>query len=518
MESPLTPDSSKLLATLLDGTSTPQELETRYSELSPDLKESLLEVARREGAKRGNTRDFIEYVFADHLENSGGFLPPHILELIDWANERLAKHDNGIACEPRGFSKSQSFTIGWTTQKIADNPDLRIGLMSNTDTQAYAFSGAIRGTLEQNDRFIELYGDCVSHKKWTDAEWLHKASKHHNSKDRTMFARGVGGAIVSKRFDIIICDDILDEENTSTPEQMEKVRNWFWKTVYPCLVPGGVIIFVGTRWSDGDFYEELMTPPPEGKGWTSLVRAAEWTDENGVRHSLWPDRFPLEFLDKMRSEMGSALYACAMLNDVAGLMEGKVFPRISDDPRDPFWFDDLPPGHYTLRMGVDLAFSLKQTADFTARVITAEDDDGNYWHLTAYQDRRESHHPDFINDGFTAYPEISLIVCEDNQAQSTVVQETMRQYPRLPIVGRKTDTDKVVRARAVAAKYERHKVHWHRSLKGTDFHTQHKTFNGLRGHDDFIDAEGLGMDMNQGGFFFGSLTRGGMKLHQRGAA
>jgi predicted phage terminase large subunit-like protein len=503
-------DSSKLLASLLDGTSTPEELRLRLSELSPEEKREILNLSRRQGAKQGNARDFIEYVFADHLENGDGFLPGHILELIRWAEERIARQENGLGLEPRGFSKSQSFTIGKLTHLIAEDPHIRIGLMSNTDTQAYAFSAAIRDTLEQNERFIELYGDCVSRKKWTDAEWLHKDSRH--VKDRTVFARGVGGAIVSKRFDLIVCDDILDEENTATPEQIEKVRNWFWKTLYPCLVPGGVILVIGTRWADGDFYEELMSPAPKGKGWRSLVVSAEYIDANGERRSRWPDRFPLEVLDKMALEMGSALYACAMLNDVTGLMRGNIFPAMSEH----YYFDELPPGHYTIRIGIDLASSIREEADFTARVISAEDDEGNFWVLSAYRDKRESHHAEFVNDGYLAYPDTALVVCENNQFQSTLIQEVMRLYPQIPIVGRKTDVDKVTRARAVAAKYEAHKVRWHSSLRDSDFAREHFSFP--RGHDDFIDAEGLSMDMNSGGFFFGSIASRGMPLHPRSAA
>ena len=63
----------------------------------------------------------------------------------------------------------------------------------------------------------------------------------------------------------------------------------------------------------------------------------------------------------------------------------------------------------------------------------------------------------------------------------------------LPVVGRKTDVDKRTRARSVAARYESHRVHHHRSLKGGELEAEMLNFP--KGHDDQIDALGLAMDI-----------------------
>jgi predicted phage terminase large subunit-like protein len=81
----------------------------------------------------------------------------------------------------------------------------------------------------------------------------------------------------------------------------------------------------------------------------------------------------------------------------------------------------------------------------------------------------------------------------------------MREYPRIPIEGRKSDTDKVTRARALAAKYEAHKVFHHSSLEDSDFERELLSFP--KGHDDMIDAVGFSFDLGGGGFFFGSVRR-----------
>ena len=110
-----------------------------------------------------------------------------------------------------------------------------------------------------------------------------------------------------------------------------------------------------------------------------------------------------------------------------------------------------------------------------------------------------------INEGFMAHPETGLVRVESQAFQSTLIQEVMRDYPHIPIEGVKTDTDKVTRARAVAAKYEAHKVHHHISLKGSEFELELASFP--KGHDDMIDALGLAMDLGGDGFYFGKIKR-----------
>lgn len=514
------PDSLKPLETLLENVSDETELQERLSGLSQDQWTEILNLSRRARA-RDVTRDYIEYVWSDHLqENNRGFLPEHLLGAIDFIEEELiAKKQSGGVLMPRGGSKTTGVTLGWLSKKIADNPDIRVGLFSNTDRQAYAFSGAIRTTFEGNDRFIDLYGDCVSRKKWTDAEWLHAESRHNKrgSKDRTVYAGGVGAPIVSKRFDIVLLDDILDKENTATPEQMQKTLDWFNLVLKPCMVPGGVIIYVGTRWAEGDLVEHLMTSVEKGgKGWPFYVISAflrgddgEFIlDDDGNFTSYWPDRWPIPTLLKEREDMGSPDFAVAYLNDLSLRMTGNVFPKLASH----YYFTELPEGNYTYKMGIDLASSEKESADFTARVVTAVDDNGHFWVLHAYRDKRETGHAEFVADGFAAFPQVNLVIVENNQFQSTLIQHVMRDYAGIPIEGRKSDVDKVTRARAVAAKYEAHRVHHHVSLKGHDFERELLAFP--KGHDDFVDALGFSMDLTGGGFFFGKLTGRGRAVRR----
>lgn len=437
---------------------------------------------------------FGEYVF-------GYEAAEHHREMVTAINDAIYDRQNTVILEPRGGAKTTWGNTINLTKLIADNPDIRIGLISNTAKQANDFSRAIRWTLESNPKMHEVYGNLVSSSKWTDVEWLRAESRWHGSKDVTLYAAGAGGAIISKRFDVILCDDILDEENCANIEQREKIENWFFKTLIPCLVPDGVVIVLGTRWAEEDLYERLTTEVEAGgKGWTKLTRRALTEHPDGTFESYWPEHWSVATLLQKKLELGTALFSCAYQNDISGLMAGNVFRK------DHFqYFDMLDPAkHYTIRMGVDLASSEKERADYTARVTSAEDDEGNFYVLSVARDKRETHHAEFVADGFMAYPQMDLVICENQQFQSTLIQEVMRDYPRIPIEGKKSDVDKVTRARAVAAKYEAHKIFHRRSLKESDFERELLSFP--KGHDDMVDALGFSMDLGGGGFFFGKVS------------
>lgn len=422
--------------------------------------------------------------------------------MIQWILDRLENRQNGVVLLPRGHAKTtwlNTVLLSWLESR---HPNLRVGLISNTAKQANAFSRAIRFTLEANEYQHDIFGNLAGKHKWNDVEWIQLNSALIGTKDVNMYSAGAGGAIISKRFDLILCDDILDEENTNNPDQREKIENWFWKTLKPCLAPQGSMIIIGTRWAEGDLYQQLI----EDKKWPSIVRGAIYFEDadKDQRHpkALWPELWPLTKLEQERKDMGSAMFACSYLNDISGLMAGNIFRRewFADK-----YFTELPPNErgYVWKMGVDLASSEKERADFTARVVVAQDDDGNSFVYQVHRDKIETGHREFVLDGFKANPLISKIIVENNQFQGAFVKD-MINSTMLPIVGKKAEVDKVTRARSVAARYESGKVFHHKSLQGSDFEIELLSFP--KGHDDMIDALGYAMETGVGGAFWGSLA------------
>ena len=441
--------------------------------------ERLKRQALRELAKT-DVYAFGEYVF--------GYKPAdHHRQMVDFVNERIDRGENGVVLAPRGSSKTTWLNTINNTFRVATNPDIRIGLFSQKDKKAEAMSGAIRWTVSESEAFREVFGDLRGPTKWTDSEWTRKGSRWSGEKDRTMVTGGVNNSsAVSKRLDLVLCDDILDAENTYNIDRREKTEDWFWKTLKPAQAAAGVsIIVVGTRWTEGDLYERLI----ETNKWPSLViPAIERDEETGEERSYWPSVWPMERLEKEREDIGWDNFACSYLNDISGSREGFIFKK------DWFqYFDELPKDRrYVLRMGIDLATSERERADWTARVVVAEDEEHHHWVLGTYRVKTETGHRQFVKDGFAAFPGISRCIIETNQHQSTLVQDLLNET-NLPVVGKRTDVDKRTRAHAVSVRYESHRVHHHRSLKGGELEAEMLGFP--KGHDDLIDALGLAMDV-----------------------
>jgi phage terminase large subunit-like protein len=457
-------------------------------------------------------------------ELTQGYVPqPHHAELIKLALEAIYTRTHTLILEPAGAAKTtwgDTILLSWLVGMFRN---VRVGLFSQTAEFSEAFSGAIMGMIEGNDEYRAVFGDLlpVGRGKWTIKGWHARGSRWVESKDFTLFAGGTGGQVASKRFDVLLCDDILGEENTLTPEQREKVQTWFIKSLFPRLVSNGVCIAFGTRWAEDDLYATMMKPTDEGGlGFKTIVKSAVVdveTDEpvdfdetpRERWRSYWESVWPLETLLQRRA-MNPAQFDCTYQNNIEGLVSGDTFQKVwfrwygtpDGDPE-----EELPrDATYTKRMGVDLASSVKTRADWTARVTTAEQwNTGDFYVMQAHRDRIPAGHDEFIDQGYQQIPGIGLVICENQAFQSTVITTVMNEKPHIPIVGRKTDTDKRTRAKAVAEKFKYGKVYLHRSLKDSWFERELLAFDGVRGHDDGVDALGFSMELMGGSFFFGAV-------------
>ena len=61
-----------------------------------------------------------------------------------------------------------------------------------------------------------------------------------------------------KRPDIVLCDDMENDELVMNKERREKMRNWFYSALLPCLAKKGVIRVVGTILHMDSLLERFM--------------------------------------------------------------------------------------------------------------------------------------------------------------------------------------------------------------------------------------------------------------------
>jgi hypothetical protein len=163
---------------------------------------------------------------------------------------------------PRGHIKTTALSVNYPSWRIEQNHNIRILLVSNAESQSQSFLRQIVGRIERDEEYRLFARNLKPEKqeKWTDREII-ITRDDLSLKDPTISTVGIGGTVLARRADEIICDDILNYENTRTPEQRRKVREFFYEVLLPVLVPGGRLVVAGTVWHPDDLLHELLADP-----------------------------------------------------------------------------------------------------------------------------------------------------------------------------------------------------------------------------------------------------------------
>jgi predicted phage terminase large subunit-like protein len=145
---------------------------------------------------------------------------------------------------------------------------------------------------------------------------------------------------------------------------------------------------------------------------------------------------------------------------------------------------DTPPDKLdTITLGVDLAISTKDTADYTAIVAMGRANDRTYI-LDAHRTRAGFHDVVQAIQNAAHQWQPNIIAIETVQYQAAVVQELLRRTP-LPVKAVRPDKDKVTRFLPLQARYEQGLI-WHApNLK--EYENELLSFP-AGSHDDMVDA------------------------------
>jgi predicted phage terminase large subunit-like protein len=101
---------------------------------------------------------------------------------------------------------------------------------------------------------------------------------------------------------------------------------------------------------------------------------------DGKERSAWESRFSLEFLWKIRSRK-PLTFLYQYQNQLPALNEeAPIKPEFIQ-------YGDLPAVLRSLTLGIDLAAGENETDDFTALVLSARDEVGNYWIVATHEFR-----------------------------------------------------------------------------------------------------------------------------------
>lgn len=206
-----------------------------------------------------------------------GFRNPEYVEpspLIRAIYDELQHTDDDLLIlAPRGSAKSTAVTITYVSWALGRNPLLRFLLaFAVKEKQGEAFLRQLKQIIMFNERYIQVFGNLKppQPEKWDETEIIvRRPTPPGGLKDSSVYICGLGTAVPSKRADIIICDDIVNEENAYSDIQRAHVVRFVYKTLFPILVPGGRKLMVGTTWDPRDLYAytadawRLTIPDPD---------------------------------------------------------------------------------------------------------------------------------------------------------------------------------------------------------------------------------------------------------------
>ena len=241
-------------------------------------------------------------LFAATHSNGRWKTAPH-LELIDQVvvdalDRRIPEQIIVVEAPPR-HGKSE-FCSKWIPAWFAGSfPHDRCMLASYSVGLSRNFGRSAREILREHGR--AAFGVSLAKDSASATEW------HLQEGTGGMTVAGVGGALTGKGCRLGIIDDPLKNADEALSDRIrERQIDWFQSTFWTRIEPGGVLLIIATRWHKEDLSGWILKNADElGVGVKRLSFPAIATGEDdplgrGAGEALWPDRWPIEELEKKR--------------------------------------------------------------------------------------------------------------------------------------------------------------------------------------------------------------------------
>lgn len=264
---------------------------------------------------------------------------------------------------PRGSFKSQVFDVGLSCWEVARDPNIRIFIGSETGKQARKF---LRNVMEiiESKWFEEHFGAHKNPKRWSYTHgFVSKQRTATHLKEPTVGAFGAGEVQTGAHWDLGILDDPVSQENTQTPEAIDKVDTWIGELLAQ-LDPGSRLLYIGTIHHYNDYSAKKVKKPDENPTWE--ISRHEWINDDGSL--FFPSRLTKTFIKDQKAEMPSrqfyAYYHNKPQSDEEQIFLPDYFRVINDD--------EIPSSCWTYIL-TDFAFTVDQKNDRTCFWVVSLD-------------------------------------------------------------------------------------------------------------------------------------------------
>lgn len=242
-----------------------------------------------------------------------------------------------LLLDSRGFAKSTINLICHSTQWILNFPDIAMLLMQANLSKVQAVLKELKSAFQYNETFRALFPEHCPEGKVSDwgkmNEFTTEARRDMKRKEPTVIGLSLGAGTAGLHFHVMKFSDIVEHENSQTPEQIARVVNDFDMCRNLLDRPDYWIDVEGTRYNYADLYGKIMDAQkdlvkegkkPEWKMFTrgcykkdiaildeGLRKAPRYTpdelecpdllDARGLPISNWPEKFSVEFLEMERT-------------------------------------------------------------------------------------------------------------------------------------------------------------------------------------------------------------------------
>lgn len=289
------------------------------------------------------------------------------------------------------------------------------------------------------------------------------AERWDTTKKGRFVARGAGQNIAGRRAHITICDDVITEQTTKI--EREKINNWYQKGLRTRLLPRGAEIIINTRWYIDDLsgftekldkntkrpWEIIKLPALLDQVSSDLLRKrGDPPEKYAVGTSFWPELWPTELFEEKKEVMTPSEWnALYMQNPIPE--EGNIIKRAYFK----YWDNEVPPKCKYVIISLDTAFSVKESADYSAYSIwgvfdqVREGFDGTQYKLPCAIllgcDKQRWEFPELCNNVAELCDEfdVDFVLIESKASGQSLIQEFRRRG--LPVAEFNPDGDKMTR-------------------------------------------------------------------------
>ena len=342
-----------------------------YAEATERVLQRLRGTDPRAIASRKDPNKFCEYAFTDDSDD-----PQPIKQALHHTHLQkiMSEHRRAVVLYPVGFGKTTQLVmrIIW---ELGNDPTIRIIVIGANGDAPQKIIGSVAREITENKKVQEVFPElkpAVGSIRQSVDTWrgsaLRISGAPTNQKDPSIASYGLDGKVSGSRAELIIVDNAMNFENTSSGHQRKKVIDRFDKEIMTRLVPKvGRVIITDTAWTKDDLPHTLM----DRESWYAEVFDAETNPfGEGV---LWEERFPADELARIKIDITTIPYDLTFRN--IPLSESMMFFKQeywdSSYGRVPY-IDSLADTalginlQTELRTGVDLATEPGEEHDLTA--------------------------------------------------------------------------------------------------------------------------------------------------------